>query len=85
MLNNHYLLKKYRPKLKVRIILVLLALFGYATKVFLASVYRKVLETSETITEIQLLWTGIATIAIIALLGCMTLVKRVIGQKASKK
>lgn len=34
MLNNHYLLKKYRPKLKVRIILVLLALFGYATKVF---------------------------------------------------
>lgn len=26
--------QKYRPKLKVRIILVLLALFGYATKVF---------------------------------------------------
>ena len=85
MLNNHYLLKKYRPKLKVRIILVLLALFGYATKVFLASVYRKVLETSETITEIQLLWTGIATIAIIALLGCMTLVKRVIGQKSKQE
>lgn len=52
---------------------------------FLASVYRKVLETSETITEIQLLWTGIATIAIIALLGCMTLVKRVIGQKSKQE
>lgn len=84
MSNKHYLLKKYRPKLKVRIILVFLALLGYATKVFLASVYNKVLEASETITEIQLVWTGIATIAIIALLGCITLVKRVIEQKSKQ-
>lgn len=85
MSNNHHLLKEYKPKLNVRIFLVILALLGYATKVFLASVYNKVLENAETITEVQLVWIGVTTAAVIVLLGCITFSKRVMEQKSKQK
>lgn len=85
MSSNHKLLKKYRPSLKVRTLLVILALFGYATKIYLASVYNMVLENAETVTEMQLVWTGVVTVAVITLLGCITLVKRIVGQNSKQE
>lgn len=85
MSNNHYLLRNYRPKLRVRSFLVILALLGYATKVFLAFVYNIVLESAEDITEMQLVWTGVITAVVIALLGCITIAKRIMEQKSKQE